>query len=290
MTTGSTWLRGVRIAAAALLVLTVAVTGCGRPPDEAWLRCIALKQSAATISVLEGDLNDGTSSTVDIELENSSLVVGTKAGTGILVSRTRIDYRMTGFSPPAADLPVNLYLSPPADGKTTTGTLTAFPLASRSLKQWLVDAGVSDPVVQLTARVTFYGLTDGGSQIETEASLGIALTNATSPGTLPAVYVLKGTDADKSPAKNGEFLVIRNGTFTSSLTVNFTDGGGTAGPDDYHALSGAVSIPAGAGSAKINVIPKPGGATSTVTVKITLANNSSYTVIAPNSASLNIDP
>ena len=292
MTTGSTCLRGVRIAAA-LLVLAFTVTGCRRPPDEAWLRCLGFKQGADTISVLEGELNDATSSTVDIELENSSLVVGGKTGTGILVNRTRIDYQMSGFSPPSADYPVNLYLSPPAESKPTTGTLTAFPLASKSLKQWLIDAGVSDPVVQLTARVTFYGLTDEGNQIETEASLGIALANTgTTPSSdLPTVYVLNKIDAVKTPTTtDGEFLVIRNGRFTSSLTVYFTDGGGTAGTDDYFALSGSVSIPANYGSAIIKVTPKSGGSSSTVTVKITLNDYSSYTVIEPSFASVTIIP
>ena len=50
MTTGSTCLRGVRIAAAALLVLTVAATGCGRPADEAWLRFLGFKQSGEDAS------------------------------------------------------------------------------------------------------------------------------------------------------------------------------------------------------------------------------------------------
>ena len=291
MTTGSTGLRGVRIAAAALLVLTVTVTGCGRPPDEAWLRCLGFQQSAATISVLEGDLNDETSSTVDIELENSSQVVGRIPGTGILVNRTRIDYRMSGFSPPSADYPVNLYLSPPAEGKPTTGTLTAFPLASKSLKQWLIDAGVSDPVVELTARVTFYGLTDEGSQIETEASLGIALTNTgVTEETKPTLTIKKERDVSKAAAgATGAFTVFRSGDFTINLTIEFTSSGTPRAGVNY-TLNTPVVIPALSNSVEIKVTPigATGSVGATGTVTITLSPNAAYKVGSPSSASLKI--
>ena len=85
---------------------------------------------------------------------------------------------MTGFSPPAGEYPLNLYLPPPAESTATTGTLTAFPLAPASLKQWLIDTGVRGPrYVQLTAHVTFYGETDEGASLQTEGSIRIALTN-----------------------------------------------------------------------------------------------------------------
>ncbi len=290
MTTGSTCLRGVWIAAAALLVLTITVTGCGRPADEAWLRCLGFQQSAETISVLEGDLNDATSSTVDVALENSSFGAGRTTGTGILVTRTRIDYRMSGYAPPSADYPVNLYLAPPADSAPTTGTLTAFPLASQSLKQWLIDSGVRAPVVELTARVTFYGQTDEGAQIETEASLAIALTNSggggTPPGTITTVYVKKTRDVSKAAAgTTGAFTVYRTGSFTSNLTINFTTSGTTTNAVDY-TMNTPVVIPASSNNVEITVTPIPGGAVGTVI--ITLVDSASYTVVAPSNATVTI--
>ena len=48
------------LAAAALLVLAAAVAGCGRPPDEAWLRFLGFRDDGnSTLTVLEGNLNDG---------------------------------------------------------------------------------------------------------------------------------------------------------------------------------------------------------------------------------------
>jgi len=171
------WVKGRRSArfAAALLVLTVVVTGCGRPPDEAWLRCTGFGagDAATSVAVLEGKL-DGTTLTSDVNFENRSLIAGQTEGTGILVYRARIDYRMAGYSPPAAEYDVTLYLPPPAKGGTTTGTLTAFPLASASLKQWLINAGAGAPVA-ITARVTFFAETDEGGKIETLGGIGIVL-------------------------------------------------------------------------------------------------------------------
>jgi len=175
MTTGSRCLRGFRIAAAALLVLTVTTTGCERPPDDAWLRCLGFSVGNATTSlaVIEGEL-DNTTLKANANFENSSRNVTSTGGVGILVYGARVDYRMSGYSPPAAEYGVTLYLQPPAKDAATTGTLTDFPLASASLKQWLINAGAGAPV-NLTARVTFFAETDGGVKIETVGSIGIVL-------------------------------------------------------------------------------------------------------------------
>jgi len=177
MTTGLTSLRGVRITAA-LLVLAFAVNGCGRPPDEAWLRCLGFSSGTGTnsLAVLEGKL-DSTTTTANANFENRSSNVGQIGGTGVLVYRARIDYRMAGYAPPAAEYDVTLYLQPPTKEGATTGTLTALPLASASLKMWLISAGASAPV-NLTARVTFFAETDDGNKIETVGSIGIVLTSA----------------------------------------------------------------------------------------------------------------
>jgi hypothetical protein len=199
---------------------------------------------------------------------------------------------MDGFSPPPADFPVNLYLEPPADGTPTTGTLTAFPLASKALKQWLIDAGVSDPVVTLTARVTFSGVTDEGGKMETDASLGIELTNSggggPTPGTKPTVYVLKAADASKT-GSNGAFTFIRSGSTSSSLTVNFAiDGSSTAVSGvDYVSIGTSVTIAAGSGTGPKTVSALSGG-TSGRTLKINITDSSAYTTGSPGSATLSI--
>lgn len=288
--------RGAWIYGGALLVLAALAAGCGRPPDEAWLRFLGFTQSAKTISVLEDSLREETTATVDADFENKSLYVGQKSGAGILVNRARIDYRMSGFSPPSAEYPLNLYLAPPADGAATTGTLTAFPLVSTALKEWLINTGAfddaaSDPIVELTARVTFFGETDDGAALETEGSIRIELTNtgASSTGTSTTVYIKKARDVTQSATgTTGAFTVYRvTGNFAASLEIAFTPSGTTTAGTDY-TISTPVVIPAESNSVEIKITPILFGATGTVI--LTLSDTASYTVVSPQFATININP
>lgn len=185
--------RSTMFAGVALLGFAVLAAGCGRPPDGAWLRFLGFSDTTtsttntttsttATTAVLSGELRDGTALTAFANFENRSLNVGQTGGTGVLVYRVHIDYRMDRFSPPSVDYGCTLYLAPPADSKSSTGSLKA-SLVPNSLKQWLIDTGAfqsatTSPVVELSARVTFFGETDEGLQVETAGSVGIELTNA----------------------------------------------------------------------------------------------------------------
>ena len=158
-----------------------------QPPDEAWLRFLGFNKSGedtASIAVLEGDLNDGKSSVADAVFRNTSTTVGTIAGgtgTGVFVTSARIDYRMSGYSPPSVEYPLNLYLpaSSIKDGTVTSSeaTVTDLPLAPVSLKHWLNANGVRSAAVDLTANVTFSAETDEGGKLETHGRIGIVLTN-----------------------------------------------------------------------------------------------------------------
>ena len=180
--------RCARVTGLALLALAALAAGCARSPDEAWLQFLGFKQSGKTISVFTDNLSGGATATVDADFENRSFYVKQNGGTGILVYRARIDYQMDGFSPPAAEYALNLYIASPATTTTTTttatttttsttatGTLSGFPLAPASLKSWLIGHAAGAAVVELTARVTFFAETDQGDKIETHGSIGIAL-------------------------------------------------------------------------------------------------------------------
>ena len=282
----------MRSAGVALLVCAVLTPACGRPPDESWLQFLGYSATGtvAKLSVLSGDLGDGVDLSADAEFENGSLNVGQKVGTGILVNRARVDYQMTGYAPPSVEYPLNLYLAPPAESKATTGILSAFPLAPVSLKQWLIDRGVSDPVVVLTAHVTYYGQTDEGARLQTEGGIKISMTNTTVPlpATAPTAYVQFVRNVSKSAAgTTGAFRVYRTGSFASSLTIAFTTSGTTTAGTDY-TISAPVVIPALANYTDILVTPTPSPAGATGTVIINLVDTASYKAVAPSSATLNI--
>jgi hypothetical protein len=177
----------VRCAGAALLILAVVGAGCDRPPDEAWLRFLGFARTGetASLALLEGKLRDGITDAADANFENRSLgVARDTAGTGVLVFRARVDYRMTGFAPPPAEYAVNLYLpaATGADASTTTATLTAFPLATAALKHWLIETQAFEdaeerPTVDLTAIVTFFGVTDEGTELQTSGGISLSLAN-----------------------------------------------------------------------------------------------------------------
>jgi hypothetical protein len=179
--------RGAGIAGLALVASLALGYGCGRPSDEAWLQFLGFKQGGVTVGVFEDNLRGTVSDTVDVEFQNGSQGVGVNAGTGVLLERARIDYRMDGFFPPSAEVPLNLYLDPPAASTTTpstptTGTLSAFPLAPPSLKQWLIGTGafenaVARPAAELTAQVTFFARAADGTKLETKGGVTIVLVN-----------------------------------------------------------------------------------------------------------------
>lgn len=187
--------RSTRFAGVAILGLAVLSAGCGRPPDGAWLRFLGFSDATtattnttttttttATTTVLSGELRDGTALTAYANFENRSLIISQTVGTGVLVYRVHIDYQMDRYSPPSVDYGCTLYLAPPADSKASTGSLKA-SVVPNSLKQWLIDTGafesaINSPVVELSARVTFFGETDEGLRVETAGSVGIELSNA----------------------------------------------------------------------------------------------------------------
>jgi hypothetical protein len=168
-----------RLAGAAFLAIAAIAPGCGRPPDEAWLRFVGFKQGDKAVGVFTDNLYGAAAATVDADFENQSQNLGKTDGTGILVYRATIDYRMSGASPPSADIPLNLYLPPRTAAATSAspGKISGFPLAPTSLKNWVIGHAAGPAVVELTARVTFFAETDQGAGIETQGNIKIELSD-----------------------------------------------------------------------------------------------------------------
>jgi hypothetical protein len=176
--------RALRAAALA----AVLAGGCGRPPDEAWLRFVGFKSSDKTIAVitctLDGkfeeptgaasDAGTATPGSVDAALENASFVVGRgdDPGVGILLNRVHIEYSMPGA--PAYDLPVSLYIAAPSKaGEVTSATLSDLPVVPVALEQWLVAHGYAE--ASFSARVTFFAEADDGTDLETSGGVSVVL-------------------------------------------------------------------------------------------------------------------
>jgi hypothetical protein len=185
-------LRPVSLALAAAVLAATLAASCGAPPDEAWLRFLGFRATDATtnLTVLSGKLRDGTTDSADAAFENGSVIVGkTGGGTGVLVYRARVQYRMSGFAPPAMDYPVTLYLPAGAAATGTdaaaaaaTGVLADFPIAPATLKNWLLETHAFEdatltPSVELQAVVTFYGVTDEDVDLVTTGAIAVSLAN-----------------------------------------------------------------------------------------------------------------
>jgi hypothetical protein len=107
---------------------------------------------------------------------------------------------------------------------------------------------------------------------------------------LPTVTVAASdANASRVGPDNGAFTIARTGSTTSSLTVNGSFSGTAVNGTDYNALNTSVTIPAGAATVTLTVIPKP--STTRVDAKtatLSLVANSAYTVGPSSNASVTI--
>jgi kumamolisin len=90
-------------------------------------------------------------------------------------------------------------------------------------------------------------------------------------------------------ATPGQFTVTRTGATTNGFTVNYSMAGTAVPGTDYTALSGAITIPAGASSSVITVNPHSDPAAATVlTAQLSLTPSVAYNVGNPGSATVTI--
>ena len=102
------------------------------------------------------------------------------------------------------------------------------------------------------------------------------------------IFATDGTATEAGPTK-GTFRISRTGSTSSSLTVNYTVGGGASNGVDYQTLTGSVVIPAGSSSATITVTPiNDVVMEGNETVVVTLSPRPNYTVGSPSSATVTI--
>ncbi len=98
-------------------------------------------------------------------------------------------------------------------------------------------------------------------------------------------------DADEGEGVIGTFTVSRGAgeSVTGPLVVNYTVGGTALGGQTYGALSGSVTIPAGATSTTIEIVPLDDPATtSNTTVVVTLSDGDYEIVAGHETATVNV--
>jgi YD repeat-containing protein len=130
----------------------------------------------------------------------------------------------------------------------------------------------------ITARAT-----DNAGTVTASSPVSITVTQ-------PSVSVA-ATDAAASEQgpDSGTFTITRTGGTSQPLTVAYTMSGMATSGADYTALTGSVTIPAGAGSQMITVTPVDDAAVEgSETVIITLSANTAYGVGSPASATITI--
>jgi subtilisin family serine protease len=114
-------------------------------------------------------------------------------------------------------------------------------------------------------------------------------------GSLPPVTTVTVTDANASRVgpDPGEFIFTRAGSTNTALTVNFSFSGTAIPNEDFRGTQGnlpaTLTIPAGARSATLGIVPLPSanviGAKTSI---LTLTANAAYVIGTPTSASIGI--
>lgn len=123
----------------------------------------------------------------------------------------------------------------------------------------------------------------GAGLLDAHAALLLAQQNQA----VIEVRVTDGSGAEPSDVLS--FTIARIGTTMASLTVQYALSGSATAGADYAALSGSVTIPAGASTATVVVTPLDDSAVEgTETVTLTLQSSSTYVVGTPNSASVDL--
>lgn len=304
-----------RFAAAALVAALVGFfpAGCESPEDDTLLRFLGFQGAGSSgadssVSMIEGDLRDGTALKVDASFENQTVALDASGGgtSGITIYRVEVDYGMSGFDPPSFSYPVSLF-APAGSGKDGAGggtvTLSDIPIVPVSVKQWLIDNTPSeqDGVVEMTANVDFLARTDAGEDLTVGGALAVTLKDEDGGGATDSLVTIQATEqnaVDASPGTDGRFTVYRTGDRSGSLVVSYSVG---AEPDravpgatcaagiDYRSLAGTVSIPAGSPSSTITVDVCPDSVPeSPETVTVTLSAGAGYTVSQPDSDTVTI--
>jgi hypothetical protein len=137
-----------------------------------------------------------------------------------------------------------------------------------------------------TATIT---LTVSDGALSRTTSFVLTVNSSPSSGLITVTVAANDANASRVGPDNGAITITRSGSTTSALTVNYSLGGTAVNGTDYNSLGASVTIPAGASSAVITIVPKSVASyVGSKTVTLTLSANAAYTIGPANSGTVTI--
>jgi Calx-beta domain-containing protein len=233
----------------------------------------ALRNSSKRVALF---LKVKATQTVTIAASNPSAAEPSNLGTltvtrsgGSTASPLTVGYSAAGTAAPSSD-----YTALPGSVTIATGqrsaTITVRPIDDETIEP-------SESVIVTVAARPSYIVGKANS----------ATVTITDDDVLPTVTVAATDAAAAEPSDPGTFTVTRAESTTTSLVVSYTVTGTATTGSDYTALSGSVTILAGASTARITVTPTDDTTVeSSETVLVTLRDSVRYTIGTPSNATV----
>ena len=140
-------------------------------------------EEGASLSVVRSDLHERSADLVDLEVENSTIILGgSGGGVFITVYHARVEYLVPNHALPSFEYGVTLVLPAPtaneAGAAVTAGTLKDLPLVPVSFKDWVLNpetfpADIAARGFTAEAKITLRARTEEGRELETSASVTV---------------------------------------------------------------------------------------------------------------------
>ncbi|MBV9463346.1 MAG: hypothetical protein JO317_03870 [Verrucomicrobiae bacterium] len=256
---------------------------------------------SVTLSVLPDanyQMGSPTTSTVTIQDVSSSTPPPSGSLPTVSVTATVVNasefgtngvFTVTRTGSTSASLTVNYNMAGTASNGTDYNSLpgsVTIPAGSASAKVTVVPKadsiaeGTETAVMSLSGASTY--------SIGSPSSAVVQIGNYTS-ATLPTVTLKANWMNASEDGNQGQFTFTRTGSTSAPLSVHYSVGGSATNGVDYQTCSGWCTIPSGASSATVTIIPIADSIVeNNESVVFTLASNSAYQIGSANSATVTI--
>jgi hypothetical protein len=234
--------------------------------------------AAATVTIVSDDVLPSVSiaaTTANATEAGPSNGVFTVTRSGSTASALTVNYAVSGTATPVSDY------------GALSGSVT-IPIGAPSAT--ITVTPVNDTLVETNETVIATLSAASAYTVGSPSSATVTIISDDVNTNLPTVTVSAQTaTAHEARRKNGKFRISRTGSTATALTVLYAIGGTATAGSDYVALSGSVTIPAGATRADVLVTPIDDNVVEPIeTVIMTLAPNANYLIGTANSATVNI--